>query len=332
MRSGVALQPVDQPDTFEAMAEEIETLGFDELWLTDSSLHARYVHVYLTLAARRTRRIQLGTAVTNPVSRHPAVTATAFATLAELSGGRMVLGIGAGDRPLLALGHKPAPLKLLQTSIEGIRRLWTGEQVDFEGAGFRLDHAHMREPGPTSMPVYMSASGPKTLQLAGRIADGVILLAGLNPEGLQWALDHIDRGVAQAGRSHRPQVTVFAYGAIDEDEAKALAAGRTIAAWFPQTAPVYCDLAGLSPELVARVRAMYDGGEFQEAAAAAALLPEEFVHRMSLAGNADRARTHLENLRQLGIDSVTVFPLGEDRMKTVREFKRVHAEVFGAAV
>lgn len=331
MRSGVALQPVDRPDSFEVMVDEIEALGFDELWLTDSSLHARYVHVYLTLAARRTGRIQLGTAVTNPVTRHPAVTATAFATLGELSGGRMVLGIGAGDRPLLALGHKPASLRLLRTAVEGIRKVWTGEHVNFEGAGFALHDAHMREPGPTSMPVYLSASGPKTLELAGRIADGVILLAGLNPEGLRWAIDHIDRGAEAAGRSARPKVTVFAYGAIDEDEEKAFAAGRTIAAWFPQTAPVYCDLAGLSPEISAKVRAMYDGGEFQEAAAAAELLPAEFVHRMALAGNAARARGHLENMRELGIDSVTVFPLGDDRMQTVREFRRIHAEVFGGA-
>lgn len=330
MRSGVALQPVDPPDTFESMVDEIEQLGFDELWLTDSSLHARYVHVYLTLAARRTRRIQLGTAVTNPVTRHPAVTATAFATLAELSGGRVVMGIGAGDRPLLALGHTPAPLSRLRTAIEAIRRLWTGERVDYDGVGFSLRDAHMREPGPTSLPVYISASGPKTLELAGRIADGVILLGGLNPEGLRWAIGHVERGAEAAGRSSRPPVTVFAYGAINEDEEKALAAGRTIAAWFPQTAPVYCDLAGLSPELVAKVREMYAGGEFQEAAAAAALLPEDFVHRMALAGNADRARTHLTNLRDLGVEGVTVFPLGEDRMGTVREFQRVHAEVFGA--
>ena len=329
MRSGVALQPVDKPDTFEAMVDEIEGLGFDELWLTDSSLHARYVHVYLTLAARRTDRIQLGTAVTNPVTRHPAVTATAFATLSELASGRMVMGIGAGDRPLLALGQRPAPLALLETAVEAIRKIWTGEHVDFQGAGFSLHDAHMHEPGPSSMPVYMSASGPKTLELAGRIADGVILLAGLNPDGLQWAINHIDRGVAAAGRSARPKITVFAYGAIDEDEEKALAAGRTIAAWFPQTAPVYCDLAGLSKDLIAKVRSMYAGGEFQEAGAAAALLPEDFVHRMSLAGNFERAKTHLTNMRDLGIDCVSVFPLGEDRMKTVREFKRAHAEVLG---
>ncbi|WP_162529769.1 LLM class flavin-dependent oxidoreductase [Nocardioides caldifontis] len=329
IKSGVALQPVDPPEIFEGMVDEIEGSGFDELWLTDSSLHARYVYVHLTLAARRTSRIQLGTAVTNPVSRHPAVTATAFATVNELAQGRAVCGIGAGDRPLLSLGLKPAKLARLEGAIEAIRALWTGEHVDFKGEGFSLVDAHMREPGPTTMPIYMSASGPKTLELAGRVADGVILLAGLHPEGLQWALDHIDRGVEIAGRSARPKITVFAYGAIDEDTDAALDAGRTIAAWFPQTAPVYCEMAGLSSELIQKVRSMYQGGEFQEAAEAAKLLPEDFVHRMALAGDLDRAREHLGNMRELGVDCVSVFPLGNDRMKTVRNFRKAFDEVVG---
>lgn len=330
IRSGVALQPVDPPSTFEKMIDDIEGMSFNELWLTDSSLHARYVYVYLALAARRTQNIQLGTAVTNPVSRHPAVTATAFATVNELSAGRAVLGIGAGDRPLLSLGLKPAKLARLEGAIEAIRALWTGQHVDFEGEGFSLVDAHMREPDATSMPIYISASGPKTLELAGRVADGVVLLAGLHPDGLQWAIDHIDRGVDAAGRDARPKITVFAYGAIDDDTESALSAGRTIAAWFPQTAPIYCEMAGLSSELVQQVRAMYRGGEFQEAAAAAELLPVDFVHRMALAGDIDRAKEHLRNMLELGVDCVSVFPLGNDRMKTVRNFRTAFDEVTSA--
>lgn len=330
IKSGVALQPVDPPEVFEGMVDDIEGMRFEELWLTDSSLHARYVYVYLALAARRTSGLQLGTAVTNPVSRHPAVTATAFATINELAGGRAVMGIGAGDRPLLSLGEKPARLARLEGAIEAIREIWAGKHVDYQGDGFSLVDAHMREPGPTSMPVYMSASGPKTLQLAGRVADGVVLLAGLHPEGLQWAIDHIDRGVEEAGRGARPKITVFAYGAIDDDTDTALEAGRTIAAWFPQTAPVYCEMAGLSADLIKQVRSMYEGGEFQEAAAAARLLPDDFVHRMALAGDLDRAKEHLCNMRDLGVDGVSVFPLGENRMKTVRNFRKAYDEVIGS--
>lgn len=327
MLSGVTLQPVDPPTEFDTMVQEIERAGFDEFWLTDSSLHAKNVYAYLTLAARATAHMQLGTAVTNPVTRHPAVTATAAATIDEISGHRFALGIGAGDRPLLALGHKPATLARLEGAIDAMRQLWSGDHVTFEGAGFRLEDAHMREPAERPVPVYMSASGPKTLTLAGRVADGVILLAGLHPDGISWALDHIDRGVHEAGRTARPKITVFAYGAINDDEKAAFEAGRSIAAWFPQTAPGYCELAGLPRDLIDRVRKIYEGGEFQEADTAAALLPDDFVHRMALAGGPDRARAHIENILELGVDCISVFPLGPDRMTTIRHFRRVFNEV-----
>jgi 5,10-methylenetetrahydromethanopterin reductase len=328
VRSGVALQPVYPSAQFGDMVERIEGHGFDELWLTDSSLHSRYSYMYLTIAALRTRRMTLGTAVTNPVTRHPALGAVASATLNEISGGRAVYGIGAGDRPLHALGLAPARLALLEDSIVAARRLWTGESVTWEARGFSLDDAHMRFDVPCEIPVYISASGPKTLELAGRIADGVVLLAGLHPDGLRYALEHIDRGVEAAGRSERPKISVFAYGAIDDDREAALEAARTIAAWFPQTAPVYCELAGLPRDLVERVRTMYAGGEFQEAAEAARLLPDDFVRRMALAGDAADTAEHVATLAELGVDSMTVFPLGPDveyRMRTVASFADVFA-------
>jgi 5,10-methylenetetrahydromethanopterin reductase len=330
MKTGVALQPVYPSADFGNMVERIEGLGFDEFWLTDSSLHSRYSYMYLTIAALRSQRMSLGTAVTNPVTRHPALGAVAAATLNEISGGRAIYGVGAGDRPLLALGLQPARLGTLEDSIEAARRLWTGDHVSFQGRGFSLDDAHMRFDVPTDIPVYISASGPKTLELAGRVADGVIILAGLHPDGLRYALEHIDRGVDKAGRSERPKISVFAYGAIHDDEEVAMAAGRTIAAWFPQTAPMYCELAGLSPELIQTVQRMYAGGEFQEAAEAANLLPDDFVRRMALVGDRAAVREHIATMEDLGIDCMTVFPLGGDadfRMQTVEAF----AETFASA-
>jgi 5,10-methylenetetrahydromethanopterin reductase len=332
VRTAICLQGVDAPDVFEANVAEIERLGYDTLWLTDSSLHTRNCWSYLTLAARATSRLRLGTAVTNPVTRHPGVTAAAAATLAEISGGRFTLGIGAGDRPLLAVGHKPAKLADLEASIAAIRALWAGSHVTMSAGGFAFDDAHYRfAPVEQDIPVWISATGPKTLQLAGRVADGVILLAGLHPDGIRFALEHIDRGVAQAGRDRRPEVTVFAYGAIDDrDEAAAFAAAKTIAAWFPQTSPVYCAIAGLSPALVDQVRRSYAGGEFQEAARAADLLPAEFVHRMALAGGSASAVAHVETLASLGIDSMTVFPLGPTRMRTAAAFQSCVARAMPA--
>jgi 5,10-methylenetetrahydromethanopterin reductase len=318
------LQPVDAPGEFREMVAEIERLGYGHLWLTDSSLHARNCYSYLTLAAAHSSRLLLGTAVTNPATRHPGITAAAAATVDEVSGGRMILGIGAGDRPLLALGLKPSPLADIEAAITSIRRLWRGEHVDTSAAGFRLDGAHLRFGARPDIQVFVSASGPKTLELAGRLADGVILLVGLFPEALRWAIAHVSRGAEAAGRP-RPPVAVFAYGAVDEDEQAALASARSIAAWFPQTAPVICDLAGLPATAAERVRSAYRGGEFQEAAEAALELPEDFVRKVALAGSRQRATSQLRAVLAAGADSVHVFPLGASRMATVRAFAQAWA-------
>ena len=330
MRSGVVLQGAYPPAEFRSMVEAIEGLGYDHLWLTDSSLHARNSYAYLTMAAMTSPSLMLGTAVTNPLTRHPAITAVAAATVDEISQGRMILGIGAGDRPLLALGMRPARLASVRSAIGGIRALWSGDEVSMDDASFALHEAHLRFPARHDIPIYISASGPKTLELAGEIADGVILLVGLFPEALAWAIDHVDRGAEKAGRP-RPHVAVFAYGAIDDDTSKALDAARSIAAWFPQTAPVICALAGLENDLVERVRALYEGGEFQEAADAARLLPDDFVRMVALGGDASHARERIEAVAAAGADSVHVFPLGEGRMQTIERFARCAADVAGGA-
>ena len=330
IRSGVVLQGAYPPDEFRSMVERIDALGFSNLWLTDSSLHARNSYAYLTLAAMTSPRLVLGTAVTNPLTRHPAITAVATATVDEISQGRMILGIGAGDRPLLALGMRPAGLATIRATIGAIRERWSGADVTVEDPAFRLRDAHLRFEARPDIPVYVSASGPKTLELAGEIADGVILLVGLFPEGLAWALEHVDRGAAKAGRA-RPHVAVFAYGSIDDDADAALRSARSIAAWFPQTAPAICELAGLPTALIDQVRERYAGGEFQEAAEAAQLLPDGFVRRVALAGDAAQARERIEVVAAAGADSIHVFPLGEHRMETIEAFSRCFGDVSDGA-
>lgn len=326
-RHGVVLQPVDVPGEFTGLVDRIEELGYDNLWLTDSSLHARDVYSYLTLAAGRTSRLQLGTAVTNPLTRHPGVTAVAAATIDELSGGRMILGMGAGDRPLEAFGLRPAKVARVESAITVIRSILAGGTVTGEIGPFELVDPHLRFEARPDLPVFMSASGPRMLELAGKVTDGVIMLVGLFDEGLRFAIEQIERGAAEAGRP-RPHLAVFAYGAVSDDEDEALEKARTIAAWFPQTAPAYCRLAGLDDELVEAVRSRYSGGEFQEAAEAAKALPPEFVRKVALAGNVDRTAETIKGVLATGVDSVHVFPLGSDRLGTIERF----AEAWSAAV
>lgn len=319
---GVTLQGVYTPLDLTRLAAKIEDLGFDNLWMTDSSLHSRNPYVHLALAAGVTSHVSLGTAVTNPRTRHPGIVAVNAATLDEIAPHRTILGIGAGDRPLRALGERPARLAELRAAVDAIRRLLRGEEVttDASSHGARFQDAHLRFEVNPKIPIYISASGPKTLELAGEIADGVIFLGGLFPEAIAFGLEHVERGASRAGRK-RPHFGVFCYGAIDDENPDlALDAARTIAAWFPQTAPIYCELAGLDPSIVETVRTRYVGGEFQEASTAAEELPTEFVHKVALAGGTDVARDHLRRISEMGVDSAHVFPLGGSPEQTIEGF------------
>jgi 5,10-methylenetetrahydromethanopterin reductase len=322
MRCGVTLQGVYEPAEWVELARWIEELGYDNLWITDSSLHAGEVYVYSTLALQATTRLTVGTAVTNPLTRHPAITANAFRSLQQLAPGRVVCGIGVGDRPLGELGLPMATIDTLERTIDVMRRLWRGETVADEEVGpWRFVSAHLRT-AVEEPPVYVSASMPRALELTGSAADGLILLAGLFPEGLAFAREHLARGRARGGRPTFEE-TLFLYGALADDEQAALESARTIAAWFPKTAPQYARLAGMSDELIDAVNAAYSGGEFQHAAEAAKLIPDELVRKIAFCGTPAQGAEKLDWLREAGIESVSVFPLGADRPGTIERFAKL---------
>src|SRR5438309_3746355 len=129
MKFGVIYQSFDPPSVFLDYVRQIEHGGFDYLWVCDSSLHARDVIAYLTLAAVNTNRIKLGASVFQPYTRHPAINVNGMLTLNEISGGRAIMAVGAGDRPQRELGFTPAPVHLVREMIATSRQLLTGEPV-----------------------------------------------------------------------------------------------------------------------------------------------------------------------------------------------------------
>lgn len=321
MRYGVTLQGVDAPAGFGEIAQWIERLGYDDLWITDSSLHAGEVYVYATLALHATSTLRVGTAVTNPLTRHPAITANAAATLARLAPGRFVCGIGVGDSPLPEIGVKLAKVDTLVETVAMMRRLWAGETLAGRVGRYEYRDARMTQT-VGEIPVHFAASGPRTLAAAGEHADGAIVLAGLFPEGIAFALEHLKRGREISARQAFT-TTCFLYGSIRAQESTALDEARTIAAWFPQVSPTYARLAGMSDELIESVRAAYGGGEFQRAGSAASLIDDELVRKLAFAGTPDAAAAKLGWLRHTGIDAVSIFPLGPDRVATIEAFARI---------
>jgi 5,10-methylenetetrahydromethanopterin reductase len=316
---GINLMAADPPARFIEVARFVEAAGFSHMFVADSSLHARDVFPYLTLLATQTTRIRLGPSVLHPYTRHPAINANALATVNELAGGRVVVNIGAGDRPVMELGYPIARVDVVREAVEVIRLALEGRPASFAGRTFRLDRAALRYGRPGGMPVYVTASGPRMLEMAGEVADGVLFLAGSDPRCVRFALDRIAAGAARAGRKLSDLLLgCNIYGALEDDRAAAHAACRPIAAWFPQTAPHYAELIGVPSERIGAIRAAYAGGHFDEARAALDLVTDEMVEAFALAGDTAVWIERLEAIQALGVDLFVIYPMVPDKLGTIR--------------
>lgn len=209
MRIGLRLPPCARADELAQMAADAERVGFDEVWFPDSQLLWRDVFSVAAVTALKTSRITIGTAVTNVVTRHPSVVASAARTVAELAPGRFTLGVGIGDSAVRQAGLRQSRGAELREGVGTIRALLAGETLAFGAI-----ESHLRD--PRVVPIQMAASGPRNLALAGEIADGVILLSGAAPALVRQAIARVRAGAEMAGRGPVP-ITVSAYCRITDD-------------------------------------------------------------------------------------------------------------------
>jgi len=177
------------------LLRDMEAAGFDGVGILDSQLLCRDTFVTLGHAATQTSRLTLFPAVTNPFTRHASVLAGGIATVEELAPGRVKFVIGTGYTSASTIGRKPATLAEMRACIATVKALLAGQSVDFNGTAGRLGYASGRR-----IPVIMAASGPKAIEVAGEIADGVLLLVGFNRGIVETALEHLERGAKRAGR------------------------------------------------------------------------------------------------------------------------------------
>jgi 5,10-methylenetetrahydromethanopterin reductase len=194
VRFGIVFLP-ESLAGFGELCREAESTGFEWVGVADSQSVFHELYVALTLAALNTSRVRLGPLVTNPQTRHLVVTASALASIDELSGGRAALGLGSGDSAIYTLGAPPATVTGLQDAIATLGRLTSGEAVKREARTWQVHRARRR------IPIYLAAEGPRTLELAGQVADGVIVGLGLTSEVIQLSLAAIERGARAAGRT-----------------------------------------------------------------------------------------------------------------------------------
>ena len=190
------------------MIKQVEAAGFDGAGILDSQMICRDTFVTMGLAANATSSLNLFPAVTNPFGRIPSVLAGAAQTVAEIAPGRTKFIIGTGYTSASTIGRRPATLRQMRRCIIEVKSLLAGESVDFNGMSNRLDFAG--SDGDQGVPVLMAASGPRSLELAGEVADGALVLVGYTPGIIGKALEHLEVGAKRSGRTLEDLDVVFA--------------------------------------------------------------------------------------------------------------------------
>src|SRR5919206_2132566 len=255
MQLSLGLFPTEPPRRLLELIRLTEDLGYHTVYLGDSQMIWRETFSLLGAAALATSRIRLGPGVTNPITRDPAVLAAAIETLVELAGPRIVLGIGAGDSSLRTLGKQPATLKQLEASIDLIRGLLAGQEVAHPGLGsgapVRLTYAH----GQHTPPVYVAASSPRIHRLAGRVADGAIVLVGTDPAFLTASRRELEAGAQQAERP-LGRVVCWTPCSVQADGAAARAAVKAHVARVLNR-PLPFELDAATQDVVREIRERY---------------------------------------------------------------------------
>lgn len=279
MQFGVGIfgnQPVDRIVRQVQLAESL--VGYSTAWIVDSQLVCRELYVTLTACFLATSRIKIGPGVAVPYIRHPSVTASAIVSLNELAEGRILLGVGSGDSSVGTLGVKPARIETFEEMIGLCRALMRNETVRFEG-GLEGKIAWLDR--PHRVPIYVAASGPRMLETAGRLGEGVIMHCGTTPRILEAGLRHVAAGAEASGRSVGDlDVVCWAHTSIASDRrlAREHVRGR-VAAHLRHPLPVALDAD--DEALVAKIREEYNFFEHATAGSKHRTLASDRLHRPS---------------------------------------------------
>ncbi len=276
------------------VAEALEVAGVDQLWVIEDCFYTAGISLAATALAR-TESLTVGLGILPAVARNPAVTAMEIATLAQLAPGRLLAGIGHGVQEWMEqMGERtPSPLTTLEEAITVVRRLLHGETVTFDGAVFTIHDVALDAPPNDPPPVLAGVRGPKSLALAGRVADGVVLAEGAGPTYVRESIEH-------AASPDPFRVSVFTALAIGDDGREM----RRIMAPF---------VAGLLDGVNPAPNAHPHIDEIRERHAARGVdgiadMPAEWWIELGAIGTFDDAVRHAEALADAGAHDVTFFP------------------------
>jgi 5,10-methylenetetrahydromethanopterin reductase len=310
LKFGIEFVPKDPYWKIAAYAIQAENNGFSNLWITDH-FGNRNVYVTLAAAALYTKKITFGTGVTNPWMINPVITAQSIATLNELAPGRVVLGMGAGDKTTLeAVGvEMNKPLAAVRESIEIFRKLTAGENVAYQGEIFKTAGAKFNFKTKNKIAVYVGAQGPKMLEMAGKIGDGVLVNAS-HPSDISFAVQMASEGMKQAGKSIEDvDIAAYASFSVNEDPKKAVKAASPVVAFIVAGSPTQVlEKHGINPSKADEIRAALKAGDFPKAIGA---VTPEMINAFSICGTPDVCIEKIAALKKIGIGQFVVgSPIG----------------------
>ncbi|HLF26342.1 MAG TPA: LLM class flavin-dependent oxidoreductase [Anaerolineae bacterium] len=303
------------------LAQYAERKGFEAVWQAESRL-VRDAIVPMAAFAAVTERIQIGSGVINNWTRNIGLLAATFLTLDDLAPHRIICGIGAWWDPLARnVGiERRKPLHAMRETIDVMRRLLRMENVTFHGEfhhvdGIELDVVHGRRE-PRHVPIYIGATGDQMMQLAGEIADGVVLNYCVPPEYNDGALQHLAIGAQKAGRKlddiDRPQLVVCS---VDPDRAKALDGARGLLTQYLAQQPHIAKASGVSGDVVQQIQASLGWPATKEQIdQAKRFVPDELIQRITASGTPDEVRAKVDEYRQRGCTCPILYPLGDPKL------------------
>lgn len=316
-----ALYLQDAHSLREAMehVKEAERLGFEAVWQAESRL-VREATVPMAAYASVTERIKVGSGVVASWTRNPALLASTFSTLDDLAPGRILLGIGAWWDPLARkVGiHRRRPLLQMREVVEAVRALLADQKVTYEGEFVHLDGVELdyvfQERRAKEVPIYIGATGMKMMELAGEIADGVVLNYLVSPSYNAKAMDALERGAAKAGRSvddlERPQLVVCS---MDEDRAAALDAARELVTQYLGQQPHIMAASGVPESLLEEVgRVLTWPATHEQVVEASKFVGDDVVQLICAAGTPEECVEKVNHYLEGGCTCPILYPLGGD--------------------
>jgi probable F420-dependent oxidoreductase len=322
---GVTVLP-DPPYTrFLELIELAEQHGFDYGWTYDSHYLWQESIPLLTLAADRTSRMKLGHFVTNPGTREPTVLASAYATLHDISEGRMVMGIGRGDSARRTIGLQPVKMAEFEQACRMIKDLMNGRPVEWNGKELKLEWART-EP---QIPLYVAGYGPKALGVAGRVSDGVIIQLA-DPVIIEWIMATAREAAEQAGRDpDELECIVGAPSKVSDD----IVACRDEVRWFPAMVSNHVmDLiekygwdSDIPSELTdfVKTRKGYDYKDHSRVGAKhGEFVTDEICERFSVIGSVEQCTRKLRELEAVGVDQFNIYLMTHGQEQTLETYGR----------